>query len=259
MSDLTSYHAAESSISGLAPLEAILFDVDGTLCDSDPMHYHAFREMLLEIGYNNSVPITEEDFIEKIAGKNSEDIARTLFPDWDREKAMKFIDDKEAMFRKLASKQLKAIDGLYKLQKWIEDRGLKHAAVTNAPRPNAELIILTLGLSDFFQHVSTHWCSMLVFLSKPYHSRQSSFTMFVLVKSPNFSYFHSLFLKDSASGIKAGVAAGMTVVGVMTRNPEKSLKDAGASLLIKDYNDPKLWKALKDLERAEATLKKADV
>ena len=53
-----------------------------------------------QIGYNNSVPITEEDFIEKIAGKNSEDIAKTLFPDWDREKAMKFIDDKEARFRK---------------------------------------------------------------------------------------------------------------------------------------------------------------
>lgn len=33
----------------LAPVEAVLFDVDGTLCDSDPLHYYAFREMLLEV------------------------------------------------------------------------------------------------------------------------------------------------------------------------------------------------------------------
>lgn len=32
-----------------APLKAVLFDIDGTLCDSDPIHYYAFREMLQEV------------------------------------------------------------------------------------------------------------------------------------------------------------------------------------------------------------------
>ena len=39
------------------------------------------------------------------------------------------------------------------MRKWIEERGLKRAAVTNAPKPNAELMISLLGLSDFFQEV----------------------------------------------------------------------------------------------------------
>jgi hypothetical protein len=39
----------KSSLSGFAPLEAVLFDVDGTLCDSDPLHYFTFREMLQEV------------------------------------------------------------------------------------------------------------------------------------------------------------------------------------------------------------------
>ncbi|XP_020093745.1 haloacid dehalogenase-like hydrolase domain-containing protein Sgpp [Ananas comosus] len=86
--------------SKLAPLEAILFDIDGTLCDSDPIHYYAFREMLQEIGFNNGVPITEEFFVEKISGKFNEDIGRALFPDGDHERAAKFMDDKEAMFRR---------------------------------------------------------------------------------------------------------------------------------------------------------------
>ena len=40
---------SKSSLSGLTPLEAVLFDVDGTLCDSDPLHHQAFSEILLEV------------------------------------------------------------------------------------------------------------------------------------------------------------------------------------------------------------------
>lgn len=43
------------------------------------------------------------------------------------------------------------MNGLYKLKKWIEDHGLKRAAVTNAPRANAELMLSILGLTDFFE------------------------------------------------------------------------------------------------------------
>jgi hypothetical protein len=41
---------------------------------------------------------------------------------------------------------------------------------------------------------------------------------------------------------------------VATRNPEKSLLEAGASLIIKDYEDPKLWAALEEIDREEAKL-----
>lgn len=54
--------------------------------------------------------------------------------------------------------------------------------------------------------------------------------------------------QDSVSGIKAGVAAGMPVVGLGLRNPEKLLAEAGATFVIKDFNDLKLWTALEELE-----------
>ena len=49
----------------------------------------------------------------------------------------------------------------------------------------------------------------------------------------------------------------MPVVGLATRNPENSLIEAGAALLIKDYEDPKLWAAREEIDREEAKLKKA--
>ncbi|PRQ57027.1 putative HAD-like domain-containing protein [Rosa chinensis] len=90
---------SKCSLAFVAPLEAILFDIDGTLCDSDPLHYYAFCEMLQEVGFNGGVPITEEFFIENISGMHNEELCGVLFPDWDLQRARKFFEDKEDMFR----------------------------------------------------------------------------------------------------------------------------------------------------------------
>lgn len=50
--------------------------------------------------------------------------------------------------------------------------------------------------------------------------------------------------QDSVSGIKAGVGAGMRVVGVGRRNPKELLQEAGATFVIQDFNDPILWTQL---------------
>jgi hypothetical protein len=48
---------------------------------------------------------------------------------------------------------LEPVRGLHRLTDWIREKGLRRAAVTNAPRPNAEQMIDTVGLKDFFDHV----------------------------------------------------------------------------------------------------------
>nr|ACU22954.1 unknown [Glycine max] len=235
--------SSQSSLTRLAPLEAVLFDIDGTLCDSDPLHYYAFREMLLEIGFNEGVPITEEFFIETVAGKHNDDIASVLFPG-DLERGLKFVDDKEAMFRRLAAEQVRPLNGLDKVRKWIENHGLKRAAVTNAPRANAELMISILGLSDFFDAVIIGGeCERAKPHPDPYLKG---------LEALKASKDHTFVFEDSVSGIKAGVAAGMPVIGIATRNPENLLMEAKPAFLIKDYEDPKLWAALEELDKAGA-------
>ncbi|KAB2070666.1 hypothetical protein ES319_A08G170400v1 [Gossypium barbadense] len=209
------------SVPDLAPLEAVLFDVDGTLCDSDPLHYQVFREMLPQIGFNNGVPIDEEYFIKNIAGKHNPAIAVLLYPD-DIPRGIKFMEDKEAMFRRLASENLPPIKGLYKLTKWIEDRGLKRAAIF--------FDVVILG-SD---------CER----AKPYPDPYLK-ALEVLKVSKD----HTFVCEDSVSGIKAGVAAGLPVVGLTTRNPESVLMEANPTILIKDYEDQKLWEALEELDK----------
>ncbi|KAJ8755114.1 hypothetical protein K2173_018912 [Erythroxylum novogranatense] len=236
----------EISLSRLAPLEAVLFDVDGTLCDSDPLHVIAYRQLLQEINFNDGVAITEEFFVNNIAGKHNKEIALFLFPN-DLERGLKFLDEKEALFRRLASQQLKAIDGLYKLKEWVEMRGLKRAAVTNAPKPNAELMISTLGLTDFFQAV--------ILGDDCEHGKPHPEPYLKALEVLKVSKDHAFVCEDSVSGIKAAVAAGMPVVGLTTRNPEHLLMEAKPTLLINNYEDPKLWAALEEVDK-KGTAKK---
>uniref|UniRef100_A0A0E0ES23 Haloacid dehalogenase-like hydrolase domain-containing protein Sgpp n=1 Tax=Oryza meridionalis TaxID=40149 RepID=A0A0E0ES23_9ORYZ len=241
---------ASRPLASSVPIEAVLFDIDGTLCDSDPLHHVAFQEMLLEIGYNNGVPIDEEFFINNIAGRSDVEAAQNLFPDWPLEKGLKFLEDKEAKYRSLAKERLEPVKGLAKVVQWVKDHGYKRAAVTNAPRINSELMISLLGLTDFFQAVIVGGeCE------KP---KPAPFPYLKALKELQVSADHTFIFEDSASGTRAGVAAGIPVVAVATRNPEKSLLDAGATLIIKDYEDPKLWSALEEIDREEAKLKKAD-
>ncbi|KAL0409349.1 UNVERIFIED_CONTAM: Haloacid dehalogenase-like hydrolase domain-containing protein Sgpp [Sesamum radiatum] len=196
--------------------------------------------MLMEIGFNGGVPITEEFFIANIAGKHNEDIASVLFPD-DHGRGLKFTDDKEAVFRRIVKEKIEPVKGLHKFTKWIEDRGLKRAAVTNAPRENAELMISLLGLSDFFHAVILGSdCERAKPFPDPYLK-----ALEVLKVSKE----HTCVFEDSVSGIKAGVAAGMPTVGLTTRNPAELLMQAKPAFLIKDYEDPKLWTALDELDK----------
>ncbi|XBI34192.1 hypothetical protein VPH35_120028 [Triticum aestivum] len=238
---------AVSPLAATVPVEAVLFDIDGTLCDSDPLHHIAFQELLLAIGYNNGVPIDDEFFINNIAGRSDAEAAQNLFPDWPLEKGLKFLEDKDVKYRSLAMERLEPVKGLHKVVQWVKDHGYKRAAVTNAPRINAELMIKLLGLSDFFQAVIVGGeCE------KP---KPAPFPYLKALKELGVSAAHTFIFEDSASGTRAGVAAGMPVVAVSTRNPEKSLQEAGAALIISDYEDQKLWNTLEEIDREEAKLK----
>ncbi|XP_031126670.1 haloacid dehalogenase-like hydrolase domain-containing protein Sgpp isoform X1 [Ipomoea triloba] len=228
------------SLCDLAPLEAILFDIDGTLCDSDPIHLIAFRQVLQQMGYNGGEAIDEEFYMKYINGKHNEEIVSSIFPG-DPERGIKLVDDKEALYRRLAKDKLKPIEGLHQLRKWIEDHGLKTAAVTNAPRPNADLMIEVLGLSDFFDAI--------IIGPECEHPKPYPHPYLKALQVLKVSKDHTFIFEDSVSGIKAGVAAGMSVVGLTTQNPAHLLMEADPIFLIKDFADPKLWAALGDFDK----------
>ena len=225
---------------------AILFDIDGTLVNSDPIHYNVFRELLLnEDGFNNNEPINEEFFRQHIAGRQNALIMEDFFPQWSISQRESWSIMKEARFREVAQVTMKQskMKGLDKLRTWIDSNNIRKAAVTNAPRLNAEAIISGIGYDDWFGKavIIGDECE------KPKPDPCPYLTACQLLKvNPE----DCIVFEDSPSGARAGVAAGAFVVGILSGQEEITLQNAGCSLIIETFDDPKLWNYL---EEARAT------
>ena len=132
---------------------AMLFDMDGTLTDTDPIHHEVFSDLLMKHGKNGGVPIDDEYFRLNIAGRTNEAIFPDIWPELDEATHAKMADEKEAEFRRLTASKLSRLPGLTELLRWIDDKGIRKVAVTNAPRPNAELMLKALDLAGYFEHL----------------------------------------------------------------------------------------------------------
>ena len=134
-------------------IKGFLFDIDGTLCDTDPLHLVAFRDCLKKAGIKQEVD--ETFFKANISGRSNPDIARyvpshlnerpfsfeafrkrkysdrriiiiiifsgfqrDLLPHLSEEEKEQWIVDKEEYFCNLARKEIRPVEGLVELVSW---------------------------------------------------------------------------------------------------------------------------------------------
>ena len=112
-----------------ALVAGVLFDIDGTMTDSDPIHFIAFKQHLKTWGYkvrsaaaepslmsqltgaelqghNNGEEIDREFFDKHLSGGQNSLLGKFLWPDRSPEDQAKFGVEKEDLFRSLAREQL---------------------------------------------------------------------------------------------------------------------------------------------------------
>lgn len=209
-------------------LRALLFDLDGTLTDSDPVHLAAFNAMLQLRGAS----LSEDDFRTKVSGKSNDEIARALLPDADAAARRAFIDEKEAMFRQMAT-DLAETAGLARLLAYAGERGLKLAIVSNAPADNVAHMTAALGIADRFDFV-IHGDAVKHPKPDPFPYREA-LSRFGLTPAEAIAF------EDSVPGIRAAAGAGLPTVAIAGHGAREPLVAAGASLAVRDFDDPALW------------------
>ena len=123
-------------------LKAVLFDLDGTLADTDPLHLLAWREVLAPYG----LKVDPAFYRERISGRLNPEIVRDLLG-LEGEEAERLIATKEARFRELAQ-GLRPTPGLPEFLERIREKGLLWGVVTNAPRENARHVLEALDLEE---------------------------------------------------------------------------------------------------------------
>ncbi|MDZ7968256.1 MAG: HAD-IA family hydrolase [Nostoc sp. DedSLP03] len=215
-------------------LAAILFDLDGTIVNTDPIHYRAWREMLL----NYSIEIDETLYKSRISGRLNPEIVKDILPQLSAAEGQQFADEKEAFFRKLAP-HLKPLNGFSELLAWTETHQLKRALVTNAPRLNAEFMLEVLGIKEAFHTV--------VLADDCIAGKPDPVPYQVALNKLGITAEEAIALEDSPSGIRSAVGADIRTIGIASTHDPQILQSVGAFMAIPDFTDLQLWTLLNSL------------
>jgi len=209
------------------PYRTLLFDLDGTLAETDSLHLPTWVEVLLPRG----IEVDQAFYKENISGRSNAEIVRDLLPGLSEEEGRSIFEAKEASFRKRAV-DLEPLPGLLDFLEQVKNRGITTGLVTNAPGENVGAVLPALKLQDFFD---------IIVLSEDVEAVKPDPAPYnEALKKLDLAPEEALAFEDSVSGIASSVAAGIPTVGIASTQEPDKLRKAGVFMVAQDFTDPKL-------------------
>lgn len=214
---------------------AVLFDMDGVICDTNPHHFKAFERFF----DNHKIPYTQEEFKQHLYGKHNSHILTYFFKrPIHGEEFVHLEKEKEQLFRDLYKDKVETLPHYKSFLTDLKNHHFKTAVCTSAPRANMDLIIDKLHIRHEMQSLMG---SEDVQLHKP-HPEVYLNSAARLGVSPS----HCIVFEDSFSGVTAGLNAGMKVVGVLSSHTIEQLPKC--SYYINDYSEINAKKVIEILK-----------
>lgn len=214
---------------------ALLFDLDGTLLHSDPLHHAAFERLFSESGRTLSLDQYNRDII----GRPNAEIMAHFYPD-EPENHAELADRKETMFRETLGDSVPPAEGIHALLDWAAEAGAGIAVVTNAPRVNAEAMLAATGLAPRFE--------LLIVGEECARPKPDPLPYQLAMQRLGATPATSVAFEDSGSGLRAARGAGAHVFGISSSLAPDLLRQAGAHEVIADFTAPALWTYLTALK-----------
>ncbi len=209
----------------LRPGAALLFDIDGTLVESDPLHLQAFNMVFGPRGHH----FDRERFGRELQGLANEAIAARFLPQETGERRVAIMNEKEATFRGLAEAGIEPVHGLFALLDWADAEGVPMVAVTNAPRANADQLLDAIRVRHRFRAV--------VVAEDLAHGKPHPLPYLEGLRLLGAEAENSVAFEDSRTGIASATAAGIATIGMATGLSAAQLVEAGAVMGVPDYRD----------------------
>ena len=207
----------------LAPGLALVFDLDGVILDSMPLHTAVWRDYLHELG------IAIEELEERMHGRRNAEIVRDIIgTHLSEEEIFAHGAAKEALFREKMRPQLEAhlIRGV---REFLADaKSLPMAVASNAEPANIDFVLDGAHLRDYFRVVVD---GHQVKRAKPSPDIYLRAAELLGVQPRNCIVF-----EDSPAGIEAAMKSGARVVAVESHTGELPATD----LRIRDFCEPRL-------------------
>jgi HAD superfamily hydrolase (TIGR01509 family) len=209
---------------GLVSGLGMLFDLDGVIVDSNPVHMVSWREYLRRQGME-----PPENFEQRMYGRRNDDIVRDLFgAGLDPAEIARHGTQKEALYRKMMRPVLKEhlVRGLLPFLERHKD--VPMAVATNGERANADFVLDGGAVRQFFRLVVD---GGMVARPKPAPEIYLRTAHLMGLPAANCIVF-----EDSLAGVEAARAAGTRVVALATTHEAIPC----AALTIQDFLDAEL-------------------
>ena len=182
-------------------MSAILFDMDGTLIDSEPLWLKAEIEVMAEVGCHWD----EQDQINCLGGPAE----RTERYMQERSQNIKpygyFINRLHEVMRARITNELDLIPNALSLLKECKDAGIKTALVTASSRDLMTIVLKRFPIGTF---------DVVVSGDDVEKSKPDPAPYLLAAKQLSVDISKCLVLEDSLTGVQSGLSSGAKVIGI---------------------------------------------
>jgi beta-phosphoglucomutase family hydrolase len=201
----------------------IIFDMDGVLADTGPIHFESWVKLGKEIG----VGFTKE-FFKQTFGQQSPTITRRLVGvGVDQKLIEKWANLKEQYYREMVQNKLKPLPGAIELIKSLKSKGFKLAVGSSGPPENVDLLLISLKIKDYFDAVIT---------ADDVEKGKPEPDVFLMVSNVlNIKPKDCIVIEDAPVGIEAAKRAGMKSIALTTTHDKEELQ--AAQIIMKDLSN----------------------
>jgi beta-phosphoglucomutase-like phosphatase (HAD superfamily) len=213
------------------PIEAVIFDFNGTLFYDSHFHKDAWSDFAKLHG----LQVYPDDFDNHIHGFTNKEIIEYLFQrEPEKNELQELYEEKEAIYRKICEKHPDSCiltPGAKEFLNYLLLNGMQRNIATASYLPNVELYFRMFDLTRWFSR------DHVVFDSGEYRGKPHPDLFLAAAEKINYPINHCMIIEDSISGIMAAknAGAGKIVAVNFDSNPDKFASYDFIDAVISDF------------------------
>lgn len=208
-------------------LAGVIFDFDGVIVDSHPVHIQAWKAFFMGIGKTPG----DEELSFVLEGAKREEILQYFLGDLTPAQIERYGAEKERLYQERAS-ELKLISGVTGFLEQVDAAEVPVAIATSGSRRRVERTLDAFGLLERFHAIVT---AEDVARGKP-----DPALFHLAARKLAVAADEILVCEDAVAGVAAARAAGMKCMAIATNGRRKLLQEAGADLVIEEFTQARL-------------------
>ncbi len=194
-------------------MRGIIWDLDGTLIDSQEAHFRAWSAITRAY----DIPFNREIFLATFGQNNNLLLREWLGARWTSELAAEIANRKEQTYRREAQGRIKVYAGAVRWLEAMRRAGWRQALGTSAPWANVDAILDALDWRDYFDAISS---------GENLPSKPDPIVFLNAAHEMDIDPARCVVVEDAPAGVEGAQRAGMRAVALTTTKPAEAFNGA---------------------------------